>query len=162
MSYSKHNFIPGDVLRAKPLNEMDNQIYENSEKISQVDNTSETPVTSGKVWTSTEDGAVWADPKNSVSSVNGKTGAVTLTAKDVKALPDSTEIPVVPTDVSAFENDAGYLTEQDIEDNLLYITELKKDLSSLITRLQSGSIENAGLHLGFYLDENGDLCQKEE
>ena len=81
MSYSKHNFIPGDVLRAKPLNEMDNQIYENSEKISQVGNT---------------------------------------------------------------------------------ITELKKDLSSLITRLQSGSIENAELHLGFYLDENGDLCQKEE
>ena len=31
MSYSKHNFIPGDVLQAKPLNEMDNQIYENSE-----------------------------------------------------------------------------------------------------------------------------------
>ena len=81
MSYSKHNFIPGDVLQAKPLNEMDNQIYENSEKISQVGNT---------------------------------------------------------------------------------ITELKKDLSSLITRLQSGSIENAELHLGFYLDENGDLCQKEE
>ena len=155
MSYSKHNFIPGDVLQAKPLNEMDNQIYENSEKISEVGNTSETPVTSGKVWTSTEGGAGWADPKNSVSSVNGKTGAVNLTAKDVKALPDSTEIPVVPTGVSAFENDAGYLTEQDI-------TELKKDLSSLITRLQSGSIENAELHLGFYLDENGDLCQKEE
>ena len=148
MSYSKHNFIPGDVLQAKPLNEMDNQIYENSEKISQVGNTSETPVTSGKVWTSTEDGAVWADPKNSVSSVNGKTGAVVLNAEDVHALPDNTVIPTVPKKVSAFENDAGYLTEQ--------------DLSSLITRLQSGSIENAELHLGFYLDENGDLCQKEE
>ena len=34
-----------------------------------------------------------------VTSVNGQTGAVTLS------------IPTVPTDVSAFNNDAGYLTE---------------------------------------------------
>ena len=33
-----------------------------------------------------------------VKSVNGQTGAVTLT------------IPTVPTDVSSFNNDAGYLT----------------------------------------------------
>ena len=45
-----------------------------------------------------------------VSSVNGKTGAVVLDASDVHALPDSTVIPTVPTNVSAFQNDAGYLT----------------------------------------------------
>lgn len=45
-----------------------------------------------------------------VSSVNGKTGAVVLNASDVGALPKTTEIPTVPTNVSAFENDAGYLT----------------------------------------------------
>ncbi len=45
-----------------------------------------------------------------VASVNGKTGAVNLTASDVKALPDTTVIPTVPTKVSAFENDKGYLT----------------------------------------------------
>lgn len=33
------------------------------------------------------------------------------TAAEVGAIPDTTEIPVVPTKVSAFENDAGYLTE---------------------------------------------------
>lgn len=50
-----------------------------------------------------------------VSSVNGKTGAVVLTAGDVHAMPDNTVIPTVPKKVSAFENDAGYLTEhQDI------------------------------------------------
>lgn len=43
-----------------------------------------------------------------VDSVNGKTGAVTLTAEDVGALPLETPIPFVPTDVSAFANDAGY------------------------------------------------------
>lgn len=54
-------------------------------------------------------------PGGAVSSVNGKTGAVTLTAQDVHALPDTMQIPFVPTKVSAFENDAGYLTEhQDI------------------------------------------------
>ena len=36
------------------------------------------------------------------------------TAAEVGALPDDTEIPVVPTKVSAFENDKGYLTEQDL------------------------------------------------
>ena len=54
-------------------------------------------------------------PGGAVSSVNGKTGAVELTAEDVHALPDDTVIPTVPEKVSAFENDAGYLTEhQDI------------------------------------------------
>ncbi len=73
-----------------------------------------------------------------VISVNGKKGRVTLDAADVHALPDSTQIPSlegfateawvqeqgyttladipsVPTNVSAFTNDAGYLTQhQDI------------------------------------------------
>lgn len=45
-----------------------------------------------------------------VASVNGQTGAVVLDAEDVGALPDTTVIPTVPTNVSAFNNDAGYLT----------------------------------------------------
>lgn len=32
----------------------------------------------------------------------------------------------------------------------------------LTARLKSGKVEDAELHLGFYLDENGDLCQKED
>ena len=72
-------------------------------------------------------------PPYPVTSVNGKTGAVTLdavavgarpsswmpSASDVGALPSSTVIPTVPTKVSAFTNDAGYLTEhQDISGKL--------------------------------------------
>ena len=54
-----------------------------------------------------------------VTSVNGKIGAVQLTAADVGALPTSTVIPTVPDNVSAFRNDAGYLTEhQDISGKL--------------------------------------------
>lgn len=49
-----------------------------------------------------------------VDSVNGKIGEVVLTAEDVGALPDTTIIPTVPTNVSEFNNDAGYITEQDI------------------------------------------------
>lgn len=70
-------------------------------------------------------------PSVPVKSVNGKTGAVSLTASDVKARPDSwmptasevgalpssTVIPTVPTKVSEFTNDAGYLTEhQDLSE----------------------------------------------
>ncbi len=44
--------------------------------------------------------------------VNGKalSADITLNASDVGALPSSTVIPTVPTKVSAFQNDAGYLT----------------------------------------------------
>lgn len=43
----------------------------------------------------------------------------TYTASEVGALPDTTVIPTVPTNVSAFTNDAGYLTEhQDISGKL--------------------------------------------
>lgn len=45
-----------------------------------------------------------------VESVNGQTGVVVLDADDVGALPSSTVIPTVPSNVSAFTNDAGYLT----------------------------------------------------
>lgn len=53
----------------------------------------------------------WVTPSaGGVTSVNGQTGDVVLNASDVHALPDSTVIPTVPTNVSAFQNDAGYLT----------------------------------------------------
>ena len=42
------------------------------------------------------------------------------------------------------------------------ITANEKAINALITRLKSGAIADAELHLGFYLDENGDLCQKED
>lgn len=43
-----------------------------------------------------------------VTSVNGKTGAVVLTAADVKALPNTTKIP---TKTSELTNDSGFTTE---------------------------------------------------
>ena len=56
-------------------------------------------------------------PTIPVTSVNGKTGTVVLDAASVGALPSDTEIPTVPVNVSAFTNDAGYLTEhQSLED----------------------------------------------
>ena len=47
------------------------------------------------------DGSLWTKPGGgsgggAVDSINGKTGDVTLTAEDVHALPDTTEIPNVP------------------------------------------------------------------
>lgn len=43
-----------------------------------------------------------------VESVNGKTGVVVLTYSDVGAMSASTPIPTVPSNVSAFTNDANY------------------------------------------------------
>lgn len=52
--------------------------------------------------------------ENGVNTVNGKAGDVVLTAADVGALPQETVIPVVPSQVSAFANDAGYLTQSNL------------------------------------------------
>lgn len=46
-----------------------------------------------------------------VSTINGKTGAVLITCSDIGAMPSDTVIPTVPTNVSAFTNDVGYLTK---------------------------------------------------
>ncbi len=46
-----------------------------------------------------------------VQSVNGKVGAVNLTASDVKALPANTKIP---SKVSELDNDEGYATDNEI------------------------------------------------
>ena len=70
-----------------------------------------------------------------VSSVNGKSGTVNLTASDVEALPVTTEIPTVPTKVSAFENDAGYLTAH--QDLSSYAT--KSDVPTALSQLTGDS-----------------------
>lgn len=51
-------------------------------------------------------GAGGQDPETGVSSVNGKTGAVILTASDVGALPSTTTIP---TKTSQLDNDSGFI-----------------------------------------------------
>lgn len=53
-----------------------------------------------------------------------RTGNVNLTPADIGALPDDTEIPVVPTIISAFENDVGYLTQHQSLTNYPKKTEL--------------------------------------
>lgn len=47
-----------------------------------------------------------------VQSVNGKQGTVVLTASDIGALPDSTQIP---TKTSQLQNDSGFLTSAPVE-----------------------------------------------
>ena len=49
-----------------------------------------------------------------VSSVNGKSGTVSLTCTDIGAMPANTFIPTVPTVISAFTNDVGYAKTSDL------------------------------------------------
>lgn len=85
--------------------------------------------TKGQVLTRTKDGAAWVDPEEAsgaVSSVNGKTGEVVLTAADVGALPESYVPPAapvqsvngqtgavqlaIPDSTSDLTNDSGFIT----------------------------------------------------
>ena len=76
-----------------------------------------------------------------VTSVAGKTGAVVLDSGDIEY--DDTET-----------YGSGTVGAE--------LSDLSRQLSDLETRLKSGDEEDADLHLGFYLDENGDLCQVDE
>lgn len=51
------------------------------------------------------------NPVGAVTSVNGQTGAVVLTASDVGALPSTTAIPTKTSDLT---NDSGFITSGDI------------------------------------------------
>ncbi len=53
-----------------------------------------------------------------------RTGNVNLTPADIGALPDTTEIPTVPTNIGAFDNDVGYLTQHQSLANYPKKTEL--------------------------------------
>lgn len=66
----------------------------------------------GKFLTTNGTAASWATINIPVQSVNSKTGAVVLTASDVGALPDDTEIPSKTSDLtndSNFVSDASYV-----------------------------------------------------
>lgn len=56
---------------------------------------------------------------------------------------------------------AAATSARQIADSAAQIQANKENHENLLNRLKSGKPEDAELHLGFYLDENGDLCQKE-
>ena len=63
-------------------------------------------------FTISKDDVVEKKDLQSVRTVNGRTGNVTLTYSDVGALPDST---VIPANVSDLNNDSGYQTQAQVE-----------------------------------------------
>ena len=71
-------------------------------------------------YTKTEVDGIINNLDTGVTSVNNKTGNVTITAQELGALTehqdisgkaDKSEIPTVPTNVSAFTNDSGYIND---------------------------------------------------
>ena len=81
-------------------------------------------------------------PAGVIQSVNGKSAAsITLDSGDIE-----------------FDDSVTYAAGSIGAE----VSDAKNAISQLVTRLKSGAEEDAELHLGFYLDENGDLCQVEE
>ena len=123
------------------------------------------------------DGTTWTTP----TSIRGETGATPrLTIGTVSTLDPgqsaTAEITGTPEDPvlnlgipkgQAGASDAGAVTynpETAYNDGTVgkAVSDLSRQISDLETRLKSGDEEDADLHLGFYLDENGDLCQVDE
>lgn len=145
-----------------------------------MDGRSVTGVTMGadyKLTFTFSDGTTWTTP----TSIRGETGATPrLTIGTVSTLDPgqsaTAEITGTPEDPvlnfgipkgQAGASDAGAVTynpETAYNDGTVgkAVSDLSRHLSDLETRLKSGDEEDAELHLGFYLDENGDLCQADE
>lgn len=92
-----------------------------------------------------------------------------VTLEDLKAVHDDHEKKlgnkvekVDGMGLSANDYDAAAKKKVDaIPANPKYTDTVYND-GPLKTAIKAGTIETAEWHLGFYLDENGDLCQKED
>lgn len=72
-------------------------------------------------------------PEVPVSSVNGKTGAVVLSAEDVHALPEDTPIPEITA--SAINNALGYTAADnaDVQENAQEISQINESITEIQT-----------------------------
>ncbi len=95
-----------EIMRMIPVKLRGDAIY----LTDKVEKDSDIPVTSGGVFD-----ALLSAGAGAVTSVNGKTGEVNLTASDVGALPDSTPIPDIPENISAFNNDVGFIKSTEVD-----------------------------------------------
>lgn len=113
--------------------------------------------TNGNTWTSGSiRGQVGATPHLTIGTVEtlppSQSASATITGTD--------ENPVL--NLSIPKGDTGEVSQSEFDALSDDVDDLSRQLSDLETRLKSGDEEDAELHLGFYLDENGDLCQVEE
>ena len=103
------------------------------------------------------------DVNGGVRLSNGGSGATPEAVRPLVERAEQAEKNAAAQAAAAKESaDAAATSAQQIADSAEKIQENAAGLADLITRLKSGKAEDAELHLGFYLDENGDLCQKEE
>ena len=98
----------GDITTTATIASGD-RIVINDESASKVTNSSITFGTSQTTYLTNK--GTWKTPDYPVTSVNTKTGAVSLTASDVGALPSTTSIPSATSDLT---NDSGFITSSDI------------------------------------------------
>lgn len=141
MAYTKQNFTNGVVLDATQLNNMDNQVAANEAAIDEIKSNSyateeyvKNKIAEAELGGEEVDLSGYAQKSElptKTSDLTNDSGFITeytetdptvpawakqptkptYTASEVGALPNTTTIPTVPTKVSAFTNDAGYLTE---------------------------------------------------
>ena len=87
----------------------------------------------------------WKTPNYPVTSVNTKTGAVSLTASDVGALPDTTEVPTATSDLT---NDSGFITSSDIP-----VTSVNSKTGAVVlTATDLGALTNS--YFGYFDADN--------
>ena len=81
-----------------------------------------------------------------------QTNKPTYTASEVGALPDTTVIPTVPTNVSAFTNDAGYLTKHQSLDGLATEDYVDTQIAAIPTPDVSGQINTHNTNTSAHAD----------
>lgn len=105
---AKKSILCGSGVPAAPSDDVYNQIMEKLNSLSEVDPEAVAAAVEAYM---EENPITFTEADPTVPNWAKQATKPTYTAEEVGALPDTTEIPVVPTKVSAFENDKGYLTE---------------------------------------------------
>ena len=83
-------------------------------------------------------------------------------AGSATAAAESEENATASADAAKKSEDAAAENAASIQQNASQIQANADAIDALMTRLKSGALADAELHLGFYLDADGDLCQQED
>ena len=164
MAYVKTTWATGDVVTAPKLNNMEDGIAANDAAI----RTLQTDVDSAEGDIDSLETRMTAAESNigqkaAASTVDALATRVSTAESDIDALETSvgtkasqSDLAALTTRVTAAETELSHLPDPAASDGTFVITQNNGNLN--LTKFGNAS-DSANLHLGFYLDSDGDLCQ---
>jgi len=100
--------------------------------------------------------------RNAAASATAASGSATEAAQSATEAGNASTAATTAQKAAEDAQNAAEAAAQSIAQSAAQIAQNTSDIGDLKNHLKSGKEEDAIWHLGFYLDEDGDLCQVEE